>query len=220
MKEGCQYKNSLPHERNFLERDQRTIRIFLVRHGRQQDYGTTNSPLSMEGRTQIKTYAETLVEQFKDENRRRIIKVLYSSRLRARESAEIIENEIDHAINEEVLPDTVLYKSRRREVLQTADSLNKLITSGVPKNEAIGKWLNLEEQELLNKYGSKPPSQVAKDILHLRDKYKRMSLRLGTGPEIDFIMVTHETTIAALSKHLRGIVPMQIDYAARFELII
>lgn len=202
-----------------LEKVPRCIRIFLVRHGKQIEYGDTNSKLSEEGKEQVSQFTQNLTQLFQTEDNKKIVKIVYSSRERTIESARIIEDTLYNAITKGTLSNVRMMNSHVREELQTADPLLKLIEAGIPKQEAFQQWLSLPETTLSN-FGSESPNNIGNRFLTLVKRLEHMTHFLGPGPEINYIMVTHETSHAALLRKFDPTMTVKIDYAEPLQIDI
>lgn len=196
----------------------RRIRAFLVRHGQQKQYIDTDSMLTADGRQQVITFTTWLLEKFAMEEDEKIVKIVYSDRPRTTETAVIIRDMLQAAINKGVIDTICLSRPRRWKTMQTADPLHHLMMHGISQADALSTWLTLSE-EALSRYNADPPSAIARRLLHMVQKMEQLRPTLEPGPEINYIMVTHETSTASILHHfdpsrtyrINYVEPMQID---------
>jgi broad specificity phosphatase PhoE len=180
----------------------RKMRIFIVRHGEPEEYAVKDAALSGRGRDQVQEFAKNFLSDLKGKQETgAAVKILYSGISRTKESGEILERELEKGIGEDELKNITLLNSHERKTLQTTGTLKPLMDAGVPKNEAYQRWIGASEEEL-QLVGAKTPEEVDKAMSELIRGMDEMSTRLGPGPEVDYVWVTHETTHGAILKRL------------------
>ena len=197
----------MENEKNFLIESQeksprRKMRIFIVRHGEPEIYAAKDSMLSEEGKKQVREFGKNFLDDLKKRQETgAAIKILYSEISRTKESGEILESELEKTIQEEKLQNITLLNSHKREALKSVGTLGPLINTGVPKAEAYERWLTANPEEL-RLVSAKTPEDIDEAMSELVKGMDKMSSRLGPGPEIDYVWVTHETTHGAILKRL------------------
>lgn len=192
-----------------------------MRHGEPEVYAAPDASLSENGKNQVREFARKLAEDLTTRQEKgAFIKILYSGVTRTKESGEILEVELERVINEKQLQNVRLLNSHERKTLQTTETLGPVIQSGIPKETAYDKWLEASPEEL-QLLGAKTPEEVGEAMEEFIDRMNRLSTRLGKGPEIDYVWVTHETTHGAILKRLNpDEPPTKIDFAEPLEIDI
>ena len=188
-----------PQQRNSSEAEapRRKINMFFVRHGEQVDYKDPNSSLSERGRQQVKDdFAVPFISWLEDAGIENMVQVLASPRTRTLESGLIIKGQIEEAMEQGRISNTTLLGFHERPDLLQTQPIGKLISMGY--DDPYSKWQELSE-EFLALNGISSPFEIAliteKTISSLRD----LSMILGPGPQINYVLVTHETTVGALA---------------------
>jgi broad specificity phosphatase PhoE len=194
----------------------RNVNIFLVRHGEQERYSEDDSPLTLNGKRQVRDrFAIRLVDRLKDKGPS-VVKVYTSTRRRTKESAEIIQEEVERGITHGILPETRLFTLRERGTLQTTAPINELLDRGHTEQSVFQRWL---DEEVL---GVTSPLKMAEDTEESIDAMIDFTKRLKpSSEEINFVLVTHETTIGALvKKYFQPIGPARIYHAESIRLTL
>jgi broad specificity phosphatase PhoE len=192
-----------PHRREFLH-PHPFLDITFVRHGEQESYGQQYSHLTKRGCEQISTFIEELLSSYKNNEHVRKIKIFYSTRQRTRESAQIIiDKSLQSMFSDPKYIQSVEWTSY--EELQTADALLQLIKNGVDPHNAYRTWLT-QNTEQLNALQSESPEQMGERLINIIfNIHKKVQLEWSSQKWLSnhYIMVTHETSLAALIRTLK-----------------
>lgn len=183
----------------------RAIEVYMVRHGKQADYGDYHSPLSPQGKQQARQFAYTLAKNigYKES----IIKIKFSEELRAKQTAQLIKEEINQLIKNGLLPHAKLLADHPTKQLKTTGALKPIMDAGVPYEKAMEEWLNHTE-----KYSTaRTPDEIKQEIDYLVDITSRTAERIPEqGPGIIYVWVTHETSIGAVMQALANKTPAEM----------
>lgn len=160
-----------------------------MRHAEPVTYGYSTSGLNREGLSQIVLVAKKFVQELTDD-KEHILKVIYSSRKRTRQSAINLNQEIIKIIEKNNITNIKITKPEMKKILQTADPINGIVELGYPLEDALIEWVKMPEQDL-KKLGIKTPNEIIDSFLENFRKENEAS---------DIIAVTHETTLMAFQK--------------------
>lgn len=185
------------------DRAPRELNIYVVRHGEQINYRDTHSRLSNLGRRQVLERFAIPFCNVLEGNRENIVKIYTSGRMRTVESADIIYNELKGRVEAGDLPQTRLLCLREKESLQTTDPISRQLANGSSPETATIDWQIIPEPVLNKVLGTISPRQMAdrfdRSLASVRERFSRTEV----GPDINLVLVTHETTIASIArKHI------------------
>ncbi|HLD86340.1 MAG TPA: histidine phosphatase family protein [Patescibacteria group bacterium] len=183
----------------------RAIEVYMVRHGKQNEYGDYHSALSPEGEQQAREFAHTLARNIA--NKSSVIKIKFSKELRATETARLIKEEIDKLITDGLLPHSKLLADHPTKQLKTTGALIPIMDAGVPYEEAMEEWLNNTE-----KYPTaRTPEEIKREVDYLVHITSRTAERVpAEGPGIIYVWVTHETATWAVMQALANKTPAEM----------
>ncbi len=178
----------------------RRARIFFVRHGEPLQYGE-DTALSPTGVSQVSEFADYFVNELTADEKTKIVKILRSARMRTDETAEIISRRVHDGIRSGDL-DFVAQKQniRKRHFISPDNTLDPLINLGVPLKDAYREWLALSHDEAMA-IGAKWSGDIADEAFHLTQLLGNFVGETPVGPDLYYVLATHETTVGAILKH-------------------
>ena len=198
-------ENPNPFEGNTpeLEAGKRQINMFFVRHGQQQDYANPASFLSDEGARQIEEeFADPFITWLEGQDRESVVQVLSSPRTRALQSGLLIRNRIERAIEEGRIQKTSLLSFQAMPDLLQTQPISELLKMGYTNPYAT--WHELSD-DFMALNGIPSPLEVAELTARTIRALSDLSRILGPGPQLNYILVAHETTIGALVRKHFGV---------------
>lgn len=178
----------------------RRARIFFVRHGEPLEYGADTS-LTENGREQINAFADYFVGELMGDERKKIVKILRSDRKRTDETAEVISRRVHEGIRNGTLKSvTAKDNIRKRHFITPSNTLDPLINLGVPLKDAYREWISLSHNQAAE-IGVKWSGDVAEEAFHLTQLLGSFVADAPVGPDLYYVLATHETTLGAILKH-------------------
>lgn len=192
-------------ERDAEQFNPRAIEVYMVRHGKQYEYGDRQSSLSPEGEEQAREFAHSLAMDIGKSDT--VVKIKFSKELRAAETARLIKEELERLISEGELPHVKLLADHPTKQLKTTGALKPIMEAGVPYEKAMEEWLNNTEQYPT----TRTPKEVKGEIDYLVDLTARTAERVPLeGPCILYVWVTHETATGAVMQGLAKKTPAEL----------
>lgn len=175
------------------------VEIYIVRHGKQEEYTDQHSILSPEGEKQAEDFAQQLLVDYLDQDV--VIKIKRSPEPRAYKTGEIIAETLAREIEKRGIKNIKVLATRESGDLKTTGALGPLMEQGVDYAQAVDEWLNNADRY----EGSKSPQKVLDQLGSVVSVSNKLSQKVSTtGPKIVYVMVTHETAHAALMNELTG----------------
>lgn len=193
------------------------VNLWLVRHGQSQVYTDSDAALSDTGKAQVHNFGNKFITALREPtNLEQMVKIFYSSRLRTRQTAHVIHEQVERAIRNNLLDGVKLFSPHVLQRLQTADALAPIINTVINPYEALPKWLTLSQQEL-ETYGVESPQQISQRMFGI---VERLSTRHTPGQLLHYVMVTHETSLAAMMQHFEPLKLRRPGYAESMKISV
>lgn len=178
----------------------RRARTFFVRHGEPKKYGE-DTPLTANGIEQVREFSDYLKGELTSDDRMKIVKILRSGRIRTNETAEIISNAVHNGISSGELGVVAAKENiRKRRFITPDNTLDPLISLGVSIEDAYDYWLSLSYEDA-KAIGAKWSGDVAQEAFHLTHLLGGFVADAPIGPDLYYVLATHETTLGAILKH-------------------
>ena len=177
------------------------VEIYIVRHGKQEQWSDPNSDLSAEGAKQAEAFALEFLQDHLGSDKEAVIKIKRSPVSRAAKTGDVIAATLEREIAARGLQNLKLLNTRIDEDLKTTGSIGPLIKSGVAHDKVVDEWLaNADNYE-----NARKPQEIADNIAGIIADADSLAKKVSPdGPQIIYIMVTHETSHAALMNKLTG----------------
>ena len=194
----------------------RKIKLHYTRHGEPQEYGNPDSPLSENGKQQIKTLTDEFIgELVKYENENSLI-IMSSRRIRALDSAIIARSELEKAIRRGQLPYTTFDGFYAAPELEIVDPIKRLLELGFANPMSCWQVLS---PEFLRHNKVLPPEDVVAKVEKFIGALRETATIVGEGPEINILLFTHETVLGALvRKHFSPVAPVSIGHGEKLTV--
>ncbi len=178
----------------------RRARIFFLRHGEPLEYGADTS-LTENGIEQTRKFADYLVGELTADKRKKIVKILRSDRKRTDETAEVVAKRVHEGIRSgELNSVTAKENIRKRHFVTPSNTLDPVIAAGVPLEDAYRVWLSLDYASA-REIGAKWSGDIAQEAFQLSRLLGGFVAETPVGPDLYYVLATHETTLGAILKH-------------------
>lgn len=198
-----------------LIKSSRRARIFFVRHGEPNIYGEDTS-LTENGVTQVEQFAEYFADELKKDDSRKLVKILRSDRIRTVETARIIEKRITDGTKRREWLNVELGETRKRRHISPEGTIDPILKMGVPLEDAYEVWLRLTPEQAMM-IGARWSGTVAKEAFNLASNLGDFLENYGQGPDLYYVLATHETTLGAVLLHT-GFGAQKIGFAQHLEI--
>lgn len=196
----------------------RRARIFFVRHGVPEVYGNDKSKLTQEGIDQVESFAETFIDILRMDRKEKLLKILSSDRNRAAETAKIIEQRVKErkrrspwGMNVELMPTIA-----KRGYITPHRTIDPVIQNGTPLSSAYNTWLDLSYPEA-KELNARWSGEIASEAFTLARRLGNFVAE-SDGPDIYYVLATHETTLGSILLHSGVGDPSKIGFAEHLEI--
>ena len=200
-----------------LQLPPRRARIFFVRHGEPDVYGA-DTQLTEKGVQQVEDFAESFSNTLSGDKKSKLVKLLRSDRVRTGQTAKIIEGRIREGVKAHEWVGVELKRNIPvRRFITPDNTIDAVIEAGVELPDAYRTWLGLSYDEA-RAMGAKWSGDVASEAFSLAGKLGGYIDEVREGPDLYYVLATHETTLGAILLHSAMEGAEHIDYAQCVEM--
>ena len=200
-----------------LQLPTRRARVFFVRHGEPDVYGE-DTPLTENGVHQVEEFADQFADILAGDKRSKLVKILRSDRLRTGQTARVIEGRVRNKLKAHELANVELKRNIPvRKFIAPDNTIDAVLSQGVSLSDAYNIWIYLGRDDAA-KIGAKWSGEVASEAFGLTSKLGGYINEVPEGPDLYYVLATHETTLGAILLHADIEGTDKIRYAQHIEM--